>query len=150
MKCLLSTDAMIFTAIRSGIRLINDIVDLDARSCARILFLLYLVAVVVALADQAYSFHALYPLVILIVLTVPRIERLGKSRSSLENDKRACLTRLVIVATMLVAAAFDVFLNRSRWAIVNVVWSILVYVLDLDSDDRGERRVRVPVAVPTS
>jgi hypothetical protein len=138
-------DAVIFRMIRVGIRSINSVVNFDARSCARLLFLLYLAATINALALSTTLYQALMPLAVLIVSTIPRIERLGRPRASLERDKRSCIFRLLILTVFLTAAALDPILDGSRWIPAHVIWPILLYALDLDSHDKGERRVQLPL-----
>jgi hypothetical protein len=138
-------DAMVFRMIRAAIRLVNASFDFDATDCARILFALYLVAVLIALVRSATFYQAFLPLAVLVVSTVPRIERPGRPRKSLEHDKRSRILRLVIASVFLVAIVVDAFSEESRWIPANVIWPILVYVLDLDSLDKGERRLRLPI-----
>ena len=140
MKALFFIDGLVFRLLRAIIRLIDAVVPFSAKYLARILLGIFVLGDFGRfLTHFSYRFSIGMTL-LMVILIVPRIERLGTRGTGTEHNPMQCVLRLFVIVLFGFSCALDLLIKDRLDLLCNTTFPLLIYVLDMDFEEPGERR----------
>ena len=141
MRFFFMIDGLVFRALRAFIGAVDRLVPFSEKHLARMLLGSYVVADVGrGLRGHSLGF-SLFCIFLFLLVIVPQIDRLGTQRiSGREDSPVQCVIRIVVLVLWTSFSVGDVFTRDSLSLVAHVSYPLLLYVLDMDPKEPGERR----------